>query len=89
MLWEVITRETPYPELKSPIEIMRYVCFDKQRPDMSKIPESCPNEVNILYFIYKLKKLIDIMLKCWSHEPQDRPNFAEILEKLNAVGIPN
>ena len=45
VLWEIICRVTPYKKLKNPHAIMKYVTIEKKRPDLAKIPESCPDEV--------------------------------------------
>jgi hypothetical protein len=39
-------------------------------------PECCPNE---MYY--------QIMLKCWQHEPQNRPTFAQLLNLLPEVSL--
>lgn len=45
VLWEILTRETPYADLHTPMAIMRYVAMERKRPDLSKIPQNCPQEV--------------------------------------------
>jgi len=45
VLWEILARETPYANFKTPLAIMRYVTLEKKRPDLSKIPPNCPKEV--------------------------------------------
>jgi len=39
-------------------------------------PECCPYE--IYYWV---------MLKCWAHEPQNRPTFAELIQSLPEVKL--
>ncbi len=40
---------------------------------MLEKPEKCPQEV------------YEIMLKCWSREPDSRPNFLEIIHELEEI----
>ena len=50
VLWEIITRETPYAHLNTPMAIMRYVAMERKRPDLTKIPHNCPQEVIEIIF---------------------------------------
>ena len=47
------------------------------RPTLQRLerPEACP------------VKVYEILLKCWKHEPEKRPSFAEICEELPKVRI--
>jgi hypothetical protein len=45
VLWEILTRQTPYQNLNTPVAIMRYVSLEKGRPDLSLIPFDCPKIV--------------------------------------------
>lgn len=38
-------------------------------------PADCPSDVYA------------VMTQCWQYDPEDRPNFAQILEILNAVYV--
>lgn len=75
VLWEIFTREEPYPELHSiPLKELRgivtkKVAFEGLRPD---IPEDCPE---------KYRKL---MLDCWK-DANERPSFEEIVDRLNEI----
>jgi len=73
VLYEIITRETPYQNIKNPAAIMRYVTLEKGRPDLSKIPPNCP------------KQLLDLMMQCWEEDPDKRPYFGEVLERLKEL----
>jgi len=42
VLWEILTRCTPYRHLKNPHAIMKYVVIEKKRPELSCIPEDAP-----------------------------------------------
>lgn len=63
VLWEVCSRETPYKTFQTPHAIMKYVTFDRGRPDLNLIQEGCP--IN----------LKNLMVRCWDHDPGKRPNF--------------
>ena len=53
-------------------ETIAAVCRERHR---LKIPSGCP------------KSLYSIMLKCWHHEPRDRPKFSEIVPMLAAIPV--
>ncbi len=38
LLWEILSRTTPYSNLHNPMAILKYVVMDKQRPNMDSIP---------------------------------------------------
>ena len=50
VLWEIMTRKTPYYNLKSPHAIMKYVTSNK-RPSLKNIPESTPKDVNFIIYL--------------------------------------
>ena len=58
--------ETPYEFLHTNREVMEYVLGNKRLPKLSQ----CSQE------------LYDLMLKCWSEDPLDRPTFKNVLESL-------
>ena len=43
LLWEILSRRTPYSNLQNPMAILKYVAMDRKRPDLSSIPPECPN----------------------------------------------
>jgi serine/threonine protein kinase len=46
VLWEIICRETPYKNLKTPHAIMKWVTIENGRPDTKLIPPGCPDLVH-------------------------------------------
>jgi len=66
VLWELFTREDPFPNIENFDTMLEAVCRNNERPN---IPDNCPAT---------LKKLIQ---KCWSPKPNARPTFEEILHK--------
>ena len=74
VLWQLITREEPYTtersEERSEMETAMAVAMEHLRP---KIPRYCPEEIQ------------QLIIEGWSHDPEDRPDFQEILERLLAI----
>ncbi|KAL4506029.1 hypothetical protein ABPG72_013790 [Tetrahymena utriculariae] len=73
VLWEFISRKTPYQKM-STVDIMKNVCEGK-RPGVGPefIPKDCP------------PSLIDLMKECWEQDPNKRPDFREVLERLEYI----
>jgi serine/threonine protein kinase len=63
VLWEICSRETPYKSFSTPHAIMKFVTFDKGRPDLNSIQDGCPITLR------------DLIIRCWDHEPSARPAF--------------
>jgi serine/threonine protein kinase len=64
-LFFVYAREAPWKDLS--IDEIEMLVIADMRPDI-------PSEINIP------KKIEDLIKFCWSHDPNERPNFDEILE---------
>jgi len=73
ILWELITLNYPWHELKDPVQIVGKVAFLHHRP---KIPSWVETEME------------ELLLDCWSRESCDRPEFVRILELLQTVTTP-
>eukprot|EP00002_Diphylleia_rotans_P009051 TRINITY_DN1906_c0_g1_i6.p1 TRINITY_DN1906_c0_g1~~TRINITY_DN1906_c0_g1_i6.p1 ORF type:complete len:617 (-),score=115.92 TRINITY_DN1906_c0_g1_i6:770-2620(-) len=68
ILWELLARDTPYRDLNH-LEIAIAVAFDnppKRPPILDRTPEA----------------YVELMTKCWSPNPEDRPSFDVILNTL-------
>eukprot|EP00041_Stephanoeca_diplocostata_P022756 m.545336 g.545336 ORF g.545336 m.545336 type:complete len:729 (+) comp22145_c0_seq2:142-2328(+) len=79
VIYEIVTFcKEPY-EGASNKDVVTKVCREGVRlpcPTKQRAPRGCPEEVH------------NIMLKCWQHDPEDRPTFAELLDvHLPAAGI--
>jgi serine/threonine protein kinase len=75
ILWEIYTREVPYEDSRQSLSLESFcdsVSNENMRPE---IPETCP--VNI-------KTLI---LDCWEADPDSRPSFSVIVDRLNNIII--
>ncbi|XP_077209182.1 receptor-interacting serine/threonine-protein kinase 1 [Paroedura picta] len=66
VLWAIFAQKEPYENATND-EHMYFRVMQGDRPDVSEIKESCP-------------EIISLMEQCWSQNPEDRPNFAEINE---------
>ncbi|EGR28558.1 protein kinase domain protein [Ichthyophthirius multifiliis] len=71
VLYEICFRKTPYQKM-STIDIMKTVTEGK-RPQFDQIPHECP------------EALIQLMKDCWEQNPNNRPDFQQILERLNQM----
>ncbi|XP_033641875.1 activated Cdc42 kinase-like isoform X2 [Asterias rubens] len=67
-MWEMFTYGQQPWSTHSGEEILKAI--DKPALQRLERPEACP------------VKIYDIILKCWKHEPEKRPSFAEIGEEL-------
>lgn len=65
ILWELVTCETPYPDINDLKEVYDEIVVNGKRPP---IPENCPI------------KLAQLMEQCWHPDPHTRPSFASILQ---------
>lgn len=71
VMWEVCTRLDPYQGV-APFQVVVQVATSHLRPG---IPPFCPQE------------WIDLMVQCWSEDPERRPNFGEIVDRLTAMDV--
>lgn len=67
ILYELITNETFYKEIENNIESIQKVLENETRPEINESIHEC------------YKKLIEA---CWSHDPNDRPSFEDIVSLL-------
>jgi len=67
VMWEMLTFSIPY-EGYPPLKIASDVAYHQLRPE---IKESFP------------KPLSTLMQECWDENPDNRPDFCEIVERLN------
>lgn len=68
LLWEMYTREKPWHDMfEDEDELIAAVCDEEERP---KIPADCP------------PALRDLIESCWHPDPEKRPTFQAMLEKM-------
>jgi len=67
--WEILARSEPYPDLE-PLEVAFKVVQEGLR---LTIPANCPPDV------------AEIMKRCWNHNKDDRPDFAQIYAELSQL----
>mmetsp|Transcript_8970 Transcript_8970/g.37054 ORF Transcript_8970/g.37054 Transcript_8970/m.37054 type:complete len:115 (+) Transcript_8970:1556-1900(+) len=62
--YEIITRDRPWLGLTE-VQIVHRVVYEQQRPDLP---------------VNTLPLFADLVPVCWSHDPNDRPSFAELID---------
>lgn len=67
VLWEMLTAQEPYNDIRTIFELKKQICDKKRRPD---IPSSCPSWLR------------ELMKACWHPIPKKRPTFEQIVERL-------
>ncbi len=72
MVWEICTRKTPYGNMNQQ-QISFNVITKQLRPDKSQIPLETPSGLK------------DLMEYCWDHDPNNRPNFEQIVQFLSKL----
>ena len=70
ILWELATREEVYPGLET-TQIIAKVANERLRPPIESVPDDCPWK--------------DLMQECWAENPLERPEFSDIVRRLNAI----
>jgi len=71
VMWELVTREEPHHGVP-PFQIVFAVGTQGIRPT---IPSSCPPDIATL------------IEECWAEAPEDRPNFGEIMKRLESMSV--
>lgn len=74
ILWEILTGEHPWKELH-PMAVL-FQIIQGSRPT---IPEDLPDDWK------GLKKYLDLMERCWAHDPSQRPTFKDIWQELGII----
>eukprot|EP01120_Amphizonella_sp_Union-15-10_P007506 TRINITY_DN2538_c0_g1_i1.p1 TRINITY_DN2538_c0_g1~~TRINITY_DN2538_c0_g1_i1.p1 ORF type:complete len:499 (-),score=110.21 TRINITY_DN2538_c0_g1_i1:204-1700(-) len=70
VLWEILTKQEPFPHHNNFQKFKKAVCYKEERPI---IPSSC---------LPSLKNLIET---CWTATPEDRPKFSTIIASLDEI----
>ncbi|XP_055846704.1 protein sevenless [Episyrphus balteatus] len=71
LLWEILSLGQQPYPAQSNLEVLNFV---KEGGRLEK-PQDCP------------EKLYNLMIECWSHDPQDRPTFQKCLTELMSVKV--
>eukprot|EP00300_Choanocystis_sp_HF-7_P015860 c19203_g1_i4.p2 GENE.c19203_g1_i4~~c19203_g1_i4.p2 ORF type:complete len:208 (+),score=38.85 c19203_g1_i4:427-1050(+) len=71
VLWEMATRQVPYDGM-NPMQVGMKVLLENLRP---QIPSYVP------------KAFSDLIVVCWDADPNNRPDFAEVLRRLRTIRI--
>jgi serine/threonine protein kinase len=72
ILWEIYTRQKPYPHHADPQLFCNSVCFQNERPD---IPPNTP------------PSLVKLITSCWNGAPSERPSFNQISQSLSEIMV--
>eukprot|EP01100_Stratorugosa_tubuloviscum_P013771 TRINITY_DN708_c0_g3_i1.p1 TRINITY_DN708_c0_g3~~TRINITY_DN708_c0_g3_i1.p1 ORF type:complete len:542 (+),score=245.95 TRINITY_DN708_c0_g3_i1:107-1732(+) len=72
VLWEIVTQQTPFPDITTYPILKRSICIDRIRPPVG--PQILPS----------LRSLIE---DCWAPLPANRPSFAQIIQRLDIAMI--
>eukprot|EP01056_Protomagalhaensia_sp_Gyna25_P004689 Protomagalhaensia_sp_Gyna_25__4688@NODE_447_length_3404_cov_63_538187_g343_i0_p2_GENE_NODE_447_length_3404_cov_63_538187_g343_i0NODE_447_length_3404_cov_63_538187_g343_i0_p2_ORF_typecomplete_len254_score33_25Pkinase_Tyr/PF07714_17/7_5e60Pkinase/PF00069_25/6_8e47Pkinase_fungal/PF17667_1/4_6e08Kinaselike/PF14531_6/1_5e02Kinaselike/PF14531_6/0_0013Kdo/PF06293_14/0_013_NODE_447_length_3404_cov_63_538187_g343_i02701031 len=75
ILYELCSDTLPYQELNylEPHAIGQVVAVEGRRPETSRLRPDCPRELR------------DLMVRCWSQDPNHRPPFQYIIKVLDSV----
>jgi len=71
VIFEVLCREVPFEDLS--VQKVALTVAEGGRPDMEAIPPDSP------------ALLVHLMVCCWAHEPQSRPDFTKIIAVLDSL----
>jgi len=71
VLFEIIGREVPFEDAEGS-EVLRLTASG-ERPDLEAIPPDCPGDLK------------ELMIKCWAHKPEDRPETKDIIDVLDRI----
>lgn len=72
VLWELATLRRPWPGVR-PLQLIGLVARERRRPDW-------PEDVS-----YLPKGYVDLVERCWSHDPLDRPTAEEVSRELQTL----
>lgn len=73
MMWEILSERIPYYFLTNQQAIIKYVYFEKGRPDINDIKHTIDPEV------------VALMEKNWSEDRNSRSDFKDICAVLKGV----
>ena len=72
VLWEIVTQQIPFPDMKSFPKFRQMVCLNNVRPPMDDI---------------KLPSVRNLLDLCWHKDPDTRPSFEEIVKMIEVIMI--
>lgn len=77
VMWEVLHESIAFQTMTDD-EIIKQIWKQKKRPEVLKpAPTSYEGSLRV--------KLIELMEACWDHDPEKRPDFGEISQRLNTL----
>ena len=72
LIFEICSRKIPYNGMNLQ-QIQRFVAEEKGRPDINLLEENSPIQ------------LVNLMIKCWDDNCNNRPSFSQIIEYLKKL----
>ena len=94
LMWELFFRKSPYHHVKNTFKIPQLVC-DGERP---QIPFSVGNQEEIREWLLEsngesnsdvviqcIDRYFSLVVKCWNHNPLERPLFSNIRQELEEI----
>jgi len=70
VLWELVTQQTPWPNMTSFVKFRQAVCYHNERPPIP--PDTLPS----------IRSLLEL---CWHRNPEMRPSFKQIIEMIDLL----
>ncbi|RHZ75524.1 hypothetical protein Glove_213g108 [Diversispora epigaea] len=71
IMWEVFTGKIPFDGRKHDIDLALDIFSNKSRPDINNMDEN--------------KEYVKLMIKCWDHDPDKRPDIIEIYKRMESL----
>lgn len=89
VMWELLTESSPYAEQLKHLpasQIPYKVATDQNfRPILPNIELLIDKGQSLQYDATSLTEYVNLMTKCWTHEPSNRPPFTEIVQNLKQL----
>jgi len=73
VLWELFTQQLPFSDVTDLSTLPLQILISNLRPTPLPTTSQCP------------KELTDLIVKCWSSDPNERLSFAEIIAQLSLI----
>ncbi|RHZ90031.1 hypothetical protein Glove_9g271 [Diversispora epigaea] len=71
IMWEVFTGKIPFDGRKHDIDLALDIFTNKSRPDINNMDKN--------------KEYVKLMIKCWDHDPDKRPDITEIYKRMESL----
>ena len=75
MLWECVTGRVPWEWMANHLQVIFAVAVEGSRLPLPDASESCG----------VTEELRDLVLECWKEEPDSRPRFKDVVQRVEAM----